>query len=105
MFLDGEDFKTVWQLAHNWVGADPNETDINAISLDLKTAIHRLMHAMACREISVRTRKWRVFEDESFLSIVSDLFHYLKFFQFLRKNKFKKSYLNSLYVKTEVSRF
>lgn len=75
MFLDGEDFKTVWQLAHNWVGIDPNETDVNAISLDLKTAIHRLMHAMACHEISVRSRRCRIFEDDSILSFALDFFH------------------------------
>ena len=39
------DFKTVWQLAHNWIAADPDKTDPNAISPELRTAIHRLMHA------------------------------------------------------------
>ena len=37
------DFKTVWQLAHNWIGADLDETNSSAISPELKTAIHRLM--------------------------------------------------------------
>lgn len=39
MFLDNEDFKSVWQLAHNWVGEDSNKTNVNAISPELKTAI------------------------------------------------------------------
>ncbi len=100
MFLDNkEEFQTVWQLAHNWVDANPAETDANAVSLELKTAIHRLMNAMACREISARTRKWIIFEGNSFLSLPFDLFHYLEFIQSLKKDKFKKIYLDNLYVK------
>ncbi|PTQ85112.1 hypothetical protein C8R28_101566 [Nitrosomonas ureae] len=48
------DFKTVWQLAHNWIGADLDKTNSNTISPELKTAIHRLMQAMSSMEITGR---------------------------------------------------
>ncbi len=99
MFLDGEDFKSVWQLAHNWAGEDPNKTDVNAISPKLKTAIHRLMHAIVNHEISARSRRRRFFEDDSLLTFAFDSHHYWEFYQCLRKNKFDKDYLNNLYVK------
>lgn len=94
------DFKTVWQLAHNWIGADPDKTDPNnAISPELITAIHRLMHAMSSMEITVRWKGWRIFMDDSFLSSVFDLYHNFKFYRCLRKNKFDKDYLDNLYAK------
>ena len=93
------DFKTVWQLAHDWIGADPDKTDPNAISPELRTAIHRLMHAMFGREISARWKGWRIFIDDSFISSVFDSFHYLRFIQCFINNKFNKAYLDSLYVK------
>ena len=99
MFLDGEDFKSVWQLAHNWAGDDPNKTDVKEVSPKLKTAIHRLMHAMANHEISARSRRGRILEDDSFLTFVFDSFHYWEFYQCLRRNKFNKNYLDNLYVK------
>lgn len=99
MFLYGEDFKSVWQLAHNWAGEDPSKTDVNAISPRLKTAIHRLMHAMAAHEISARSRKGLVLEDNSFLTFIADAYDYIKFYRCLRKDKFNKDYLDNLYVK------
>lgn len=99
MFLDGEDFKSVWQLAHNWTGEDPNKTDVKEVSPKLKTAIHRLMHAMVNHEISARSRRGRIFEDDSFLTFVFDSLHYWEFYQCLRRNNFNKSYLDNLYVK------
>lgn len=33
MYLDNsEEFQTVWQLAHNWVNADPDTSDVNSLS-------------------------------------------------------------------------
>ncbi|ALQ51146.1 hypothetical protein [Nitrosomonas ureae] len=93
------DFKTVWQLAHNWIGADLDKTNSNAISPELKTAIHRLMQAMSSMEITGRWKGFRIFMDNSFLSSIFDLYHTVKFYQCFRKNKFDKAYLDSFYIK------
>jgi len=93
------DFKTVWQLAHNWIEADPDKTDPNAISTELRIAIHRLMHAMSTKEITARWKGLRIFRDDSFLSSVFDLYHDFKFYRCLRSNRFDKHYLDNLYAK------
>jgi len=93
------DFKTVWQLAHNWIEADPDKTDPTAISTELRIAIHRLMHAMSTKEITARWKGLRIFRDDSFLSSVFDLYHDFKFYRCLRSNRFDKHYLDNLYVK------
>jgi hypothetical protein len=93
------DFKNVWQLAHVWIGADPDKTNTNDISPELRIAIHRLMHAMYCREITTRWKGYRIFLDNSFFSTIFDICHDLKFIQCLRKSKFDKTYLSKLYVK------
>jgi len=73
------DFKNVWQLAHNWAGDDPNKTNTS--------------------EISAIWKGYRIFLDDSFFSEIFDFFHYLKFLQCLRKNKFDKNHLSKLCVK------
>ncbi|QOJ23018.1 MAG: hypothetical protein HRU78_04650 [Gammaproteobacteria bacterium] len=93
------DFKTVWQLAHNWIEADPDKTDPTAISTELRIAIHRLMHAMSTKEITARWKGLRIFRDDSFLSSVFDLYHDFKFYRCLRNNRFDKHYLDNLYAK------
>jgi hypothetical protein len=55
MYLDSKDYQTVWQLAHNWTGADPDKNSTDEIPTELKEAIHRLMHAAsACKNISCK---------------------------------------------------
>lgn len=99
MFLDGKDFKTIWQLAHDWVDADPEKTDINAVSSELKDAIHRLMLASFNEEISIRTKDYVIFDKGYYLNTIFDYFHFRKFKQCLKQDKFDQVYLDSLYVK------
>lgn len=102
MFLDkNPDYQTVWQLAHNWADADPDETDINAISPKLREHIIRLMLAIRNRKISARTRKRSIFIDDSVISLIADIPHYLKTLNCLLKDAISKAYLDSLYVKRE----
>lgn len=93
------DFKSIWQLSHNWINANPENTDISSISPELRIAIHRLMHAMTTREITARWKGLRIFMDDSFLSLIFDLYHDFKFYLCLRRNKFDKQYLDNLYAK------
>ncbi|SEQ46210.1 hypothetical protein [Nitrosomonas ureae] len=102
MFLDDNpDYQTVWQLAHNWAGADPNETVINAITPKLRKHIIRLMLAIRNKKISARTRKRSIFIDDSVISLIVDTPHYLKTLNCLLKDAINKAYLDSLYVKRE----
>lgn len=99
MYLDSKDFQTVWQLAHNWVGVSPDKSDPNALSAELKEAIHRLMSAAMNRAISVRTRKFGFFTDESFFSFIFEFHHFRRFWKCLRGDVFDKTYLDSIYLK------
>lgn len=100
MYLDSkEDYQTVWQLAHNWVDADSVRSDPTALSNDLKEALHRLMSASINRNISVRTRRMKIFTDETFLSLVLDIRHLRRFWKCRRNNEFDKAYLDLIYLK------
>jgi len=93
------DFKTVWQLAHDWVGEETDKTDPNAISPKLRLAIDRLIRAIGSKEISARWKGHRIFIDESLLSFIFDLRHSMRFYFWVMFNKFSKDYLDNLYVK------
>lgn len=80
MYLDNsKDYQTVWQLAHNWTELDQIKSDPKALSVDLKDAIHRLMHAAFNGAIKIRTRRRAFFIDESLLSDIFDFSHVRKF--------------------------
>ncbi|PXW85017.1 hypothetical protein C8R34_12251 [Nitrosomonas sp. Nm84] len=93
------DFKSIWQLAHDWAGEKSDQTDSAAISSGLRLAIDRLIRAIGSKEISARWKGHRIFFDDSFLSIIFDFRHTIKFYRWLMHNKFSKDYLDNLYVK------
>jgi hypothetical protein len=107
MYLDeSPDFKTVWQLAHNWAGKESHASDPSNLSQEIKIAIHRVMIAIRNKLISVRAPSGVIFADEGFFATMFEISHYLKFGACLRKNHFDKEYLNSLSVwKPEVIRW
>lgn len=99
MYLDSKDYQTVWRLAHNWVGADPDKSDPNALSIELKETIHRFMSAAINHAISIRTRRMGFFTDDSFSSYIIEFHHFRKFSKCLRGNEFNKAYLDAIYLK------
>ena len=99
MYLDGRDFQTVWQLAHNWANADPNKSDPNTLSFELVEAIHRLLSAIVIRAIAARTRRISILDNDSIGTVIFDSIHHIKINTCLRKDRFDKDYLDSIYVK------
>lgn len=99
MYLDSHDYQTIWKLAHNWNGVDPETTDENNLPLDLKATIQRIMGAVDQRRLTLRNRRFKVFMDESLFIYLIDFFHHRKFNKCLRSDIFIKSYLDSLYVR------
>lgn len=93
------DFKTVWQLAHDWEGERPDQTDPNAISPKLRIAIDRLMRAISGKEISARWKGYRIFLDNWLLTLIFEFSHFKQFYRWLMHHKFSKDYLDNLYVK------
>ena len=96
LFLDSKDFQTVWQLAHHWISADPNETDCDALSPELKDAIHRLMLAISNKDITARTKRWIILLDDSVFMIALDSFHRMKFYHCLFIQSYRETRLNLL---------
>lgn len=99
MYLDSKDYQTVWQLAHNWVDADPEKSDPNLLPDELKHSIHRLMSAAINQAIPSRTRRFKLFMDDSFFTWLFDFLHFRKFGKCLRNDEFDKPYLSSIYLK------
>lgn len=93
------DFKSIWQLAHDWVGENPDQTNSSAISFELRLAIDHLIRAIGRGEISANWKGYRILEDHSLISSILDFRHIIKFYRWLIHNKFSKDYLDDLYVK------
>lgn len=81
------DFKSVWQLAHDWAGVQLEQADSVMITEEARLAIDRLIRAISNKEISGRWKGYRIFMDDSFLSSIFEIRHIARFFLWFRFNK------------------
>lgn len=99
MYLQSQDYQTIWKLSHNWSGVELGEPNTENLSQDLKTTIQRIMNAAILGRITVRNKRGQIFWDDSVFTLVFDFSHYRKFGKCLRHDIFDPVYLDSLYVK------
>ena len=99
MYLDTHDYQTIWKLAHNWSNADLEYSDEVSLTPEVKFFIQRIMIAINQGKITVRNRRYRIFQDDSLFNFVFDFSHFRKFNQCLKKDIFIKAYLDSLYLR------
>ena len=99
MYLDSVDYQTIWKLAHNWSSADADSSVEDSLTPEVKIFIHRIMAAINQGKITVRNRRYQIFQDDSMLNFIFDFSHFRQFNQCLKKDIFIKAYLDSLYVR------
>ena len=99
MYLDNpREYQTVWQLGHNWVGVDSTTSDPNNLPVEVRESIHRILIAIRNDLISVRNTSMVILGADDFVSAFLNFPHLIKFGACLKKNKFDKDYLDSIYV-------
>lgn len=45
MYIESEDYKNIWELAHQWAGQDQQKTDINHLPKHVDLNLRRLAAA------------------------------------------------------------
>jgi len=95
-YLQTSEFETVWNLAHNMAGIDPESTK-DHLSEELK--LHLFNIAITWRKISVRTTGRLILDDDSLFTYMLDWRHFLRITKVLRQGEFDKEYLGGLFVR------
>lgn len=97
MYLEGKEFKSIWNAAHLWAGYDPESTDPNALPDEVRDHIHWFIVGHFRGELPLR-RKWLYIDcrDESFFNGLLSITTWLKLRRGLSRNAFDKTFLDSL---------
>jgi len=99
MYIDSDDFQTIWNLGHNWAGYDADATDPENLPKDLQVVIQRLLAAILRNNLSARGKKLSILMDDSLFTIIFDFRHFYRIYKCIHNDVFNKTYLNSIYVK------
>ncbi|MHB1621543.1 MAG: hypothetical protein ACYCTY_16595 [Sulfuricella sp.] len=97
MFLEGKEFKSIWNVAHLWAGYDPESTDPNALPVEVRDHVHWLIVGHFRGELPLRKKWVRIdISDDSILNNFLCIPAWLKLKRCLYKNAFDKTFLDSL---------
>lgn len=99
MYLESYDYQTIWGLAHNWTGDDPDTTDPQNVPEEIRLHIHRLASAVFRRGLPARHKRFALFIDDSFFTMVVDFRHFVRFYKCIHSNQFDKAYLSRIFIK------
>lgn len=99
MYLNGNDYQTVWGLAHAWAEKDGKESDPANLPLEVRENIFRILVAIRNKIITARTKRRLILvDDDSFMDFLYELPHYRRINRCLKDDLFDKDYLDSLHV-------
>ena len=81
MYIDSNDFQTIWNLGHNWAGYDPDSTDPKNLPKDLQVVIQRLLAAILRNDLPARGKKFPILSDESMMTMIFDFRHFYRIYK------------------------
>lgn len=99
MYLESEDFKTLWQLAIAWAGYNPDRIDENNLPGEVQLNLKRLAAAILRRALSARTKKTAILYDDGFLDYLFDIHHLMRLLRCRSGKSFDKEYLSSIFIR------
>lgn len=99
MYVESEDFQSVWQLAHRWAGQNPSKTDIDKLPETVKLNLKRLSSAIMARSLPARTKNFAIFIDDSIFDYLFNGKHFYRLLKCKSGKVINKNYLESLYIK------
>ena len=98
MYIESEDFRNLWLLAHQWAGYNPDKTDSHNLPSQVQLNLKRLASAVMRRALLARTKKLVIFIDDSLLDMLLSCRHLYRLFICRSGKVFNKEYLESVYV-------
>lgn len=99
MYIDSEDFLSLWQLAHQWARFDSDKTDESDLPDQVKLNLERLTAAIMAGRLQSRTKNLVILGDDTFFDILFSARHLYKLFRCRSGKALDKSYLESLFVR------
>jgi len=99
MYIESEDYRDLWQLAHEWAGYNPEKTDPGNLPKQVELNLKRLSAAIINRSLAVRTKNVAIFIDDSVLEYLLNIRHFFKLLKCRSGKSINKDYLESIYVR------
>ena len=99
MYSESEDFRNVWELAHEWAGYHHEKTQLNNLPAQAKLNLQRLASAILSHSLRAQTKRAALFTDESIFTLLFEAKHFFKLLYCKWGKSFNKEYLQTIYVR------
>ncbi len=98
------EFRSIWEVAHNWSGLDPNQSSSDSLPDDVKEHILRIVWAYLRKHVALRKvrwgRSWRIPEEDFHLFLVFFNINRtrVRLLRAIQNSKFDKLLFDGIYV-------
>lgn len=99
MYVESEDFRNVWVLAHEWAGYHPEKTESDNLPIQVKLNLQRLATSILNNSLRAQTKKVSIFTDDLLFTFLFEAKHFFRLLYCKWGKSFNKNYLQSIYVK------
>lgn len=99
MYSESEDFRSLWNLAHDWAGFDANKSDSENLPKQVYLNLQRLSSAILGRKLPAQTKKLQILIDDSIMTHLFDAKHFIKLLFCKWGRSLDVEYLKSIYIR------
>jgi hypothetical protein len=99
MYVESEDFRNLWQLAHQWAGYSPDKTDASNLPSQVELNLKRFASAIIRGALQAQTKKIPILFDDSFFDFLFNTRHFFRLRKCSLGKAFNKKYLESILVR------
>lgn len=99
MYIESEDYRNIWELAHQWAGLDSQKTDIGDLPKPVDLNLKRLAASVMSGHLKARTKVLVILVDDSLLDMLFSAKHLFKLHRTRSGKSLDRKYLQSLFIK------
>lgn len=99
MYIESEDYRNLWILAHEWAGYNHEKTEANNLPKQVELNIKRLSAAIMRRALKAQTKNLVIFYDDSITEFLLNFNHVVRLIKCRSGKAINKAYLETLFVR------
>lgn len=99
MYVESEDYRSIWDLAHQWAGYDSSKTDHENLPPQVKLNLQRLAAGIVSDQLPAKTKHYAILMNDSVMEGLVFCRHLYRLIKCREGNHKNISYLQSVYVR------
>jgi hypothetical protein len=99
MYIETEDFRNVWVLAHQWAGQNSNKLNPHDLHEQVKVNMMRIASAILRKQLKAQNKYVPILDNDSIFEIIFFFKHFYRMYKCRSGKYFDKAYFETIYIR------